>query len=160
MQADRAALSVHTVFSTACAPYFDWQSAGLGLSHRRVRQPGPLTRLIACSDAYYAERSLRVPHIGTHVHPDYGRPDHNRVQDMYAPYNKPGGVAHWLKNAQFPPTEDFVLILESDMVMRRRAGATSAARPPAWRAPTRRRRKRRRLTRRRRRSTVGTPSMR
>ena len=57
MQADRAALSVHTVFSTACAPYFDWQSAGLGLSHRRVRQPGPLTRLIACSDAYYAERS-------------------------------------------------------------------------------------------------------
>ena len=61
MQADRAALSVHTVFSTACAPYFDWQSAGLGLSHRRVRQPGPLTRLIACSDAYYAERSLRVP---------------------------------------------------------------------------------------------------
>ena len=71
MQADRAALSVHTVFSTACAPYFDWQSAGLGLSHRRVRQPGPLTRLIACSDAYYAERSLRVPHIGTHVHPDY-----------------------------------------------------------------------------------------
>ena len=71
-ESHRAALSVHTVFSTACAPYFDWQSAGLGLSHRRVRQPGPLTRLIACSDAYYAERSLRVPHIGTHVHPDYG----------------------------------------------------------------------------------------
>ena len=61
-----------STLSTACAPYFDWQSAGLGLSHRRVRQPGPLTRLIACSDAYYAARSLRVPHIGTHVHPDYG----------------------------------------------------------------------------------------
>ena len=37
--------SVHTVFSTECTAYFDWQSLGLYDSWRRVGQRGKFTRL-------------------------------------------------------------------------------------------------------------------
>ena len=47
--ADQADL--HVVFSAECIPAFDWQSAGLFYSFRRVRQPGRITRLLACSEA-------------------------------------------------------------------------------------------------------------
>jgi hypothetical protein len=30
-------LSIHTVFSAECTPYFDWQSLALVRSHRLVR---------------------------------------------------------------------------------------------------------------------------
>jgi len=35
--ADLEGVSIHTVFSAECTPYFDWQSLGLVRSHRLVR---------------------------------------------------------------------------------------------------------------------------
>jgi len=110
-------MSTHTVFSTTCAEFFDWQALGLAFSHRRVGQPGPLTRLLACDDEQRAERSASLG-VRVHRHPNYGQPEHNRVQDSYAPYNKPGGVLHWLTHAHERIAEHFVLVVESDMLLR------------------------------------------
>ena len=41
--------SLHVVFSAECIPAFDWQSCGLFYSFHRVKQPGRITRLLACS---------------------------------------------------------------------------------------------------------------
>ena len=42
--------SLHTIFSTECKPYFDWQSLGVYYSFRKVGMPGKITRLSACED--------------------------------------------------------------------------------------------------------------
>ena len=39
---------MHTIFSTQCSSYFDWQSIVLAHSFRASGQPGKLTRLLSC----------------------------------------------------------------------------------------------------------------
>ena len=41
---------IHTVFSTECSSYFDWQTLGLMYSYRLSGQPGGITRLLSCTD--------------------------------------------------------------------------------------------------------------
>ena len=41
---------IHTLFSVECQNYFDWQTVGLMNSYRKARQPGPITRLLSCTD--------------------------------------------------------------------------------------------------------------
>jgi hypothetical protein len=41
---------IHTIFSTECIPYFDWQTVGLMHSFSVSGQPGNITRLLSCSD--------------------------------------------------------------------------------------------------------------
>lgn len=41
---------IHTVFSTECTPYFDWQTVGLMHSFNLSGQPGNITRLLSCTD--------------------------------------------------------------------------------------------------------------
>lgn len=41
---------IHTLFSTECSPYFDWQTVGLIHSFHLSRQPGNITRLLSCTD--------------------------------------------------------------------------------------------------------------
>ena len=45
---------LHVVFSAECIPAFDWQSVGLFYAFNRTRQPGRITRLLACSDEQLA----------------------------------------------------------------------------------------------------------
>ena len=52
--ADVSPPHLHVVFSAECIPAFDWQSAGLFYSFNRTRQPGKITRLLACSDEQLA----------------------------------------------------------------------------------------------------------
>lgn len=52
--ADVSPAHLHVVFSAECIPAFDWQSAGLFYSFNRTRQPGKITRLLACSDEQLA----------------------------------------------------------------------------------------------------------
>ena len=80
--------SVHTVFSTECTAYFDWQSLGLYDSWRRVGQRGKFTRLMACDDARPKGLDI-VP--DTHVHPNYAT--HPVSKDRYSAYNKPFSIA-------------------------------------------------------------------
>jgi len=41
---------IHTLFSTECNNYFDWQTVGLMHSYRKSGQPGPITRLLSCTE--------------------------------------------------------------------------------------------------------------
>lgn len=41
---------IHTLFSTECTPYFDWQTVGLVHSFHLSGQPGNITRLLSCTD--------------------------------------------------------------------------------------------------------------
>jgi hypothetical protein len=41
---------IHTLFSVECNNYFDWQTVGLMNSYRRSGHPGPITRLLSCTD--------------------------------------------------------------------------------------------------------------
>jgi hypothetical protein len=38
------------LFSVECHVYFDWQTVGIMHSFRKSRQPGPVTRLLSCTD--------------------------------------------------------------------------------------------------------------
>lgn len=111
--------STHTVFSTGCSPYFDWQALGLAYSHRDSGQAGQLTRLISeCPSEADRARSSSLPLMSTHEHPDYGKASVNGVQDTYAPYNKAGGLLHWLAASVDTSSSDYLLLVESDMLLR------------------------------------------
>lgn len=46
---DRLPWRMHTLFSVECQDYFDWQTVGLVHSLRKANQPGPVTRLLSCT---------------------------------------------------------------------------------------------------------------
>lgn len=46
----KAPWRIHTLFSVECQNYFDWQTVGLMHSFKKARQPGPITRLLSCTD--------------------------------------------------------------------------------------------------------------
>jgi len=113
--------SMHTVFSTECTSYFDWQSVGVFYSHQEVLQPGYITRLMACDHpAGYAGANIGP----THVHPNYGNPKNNHVHDRYTPYNKPGALQHWLDSTidepdRTEPPPEYVLVVDPDTIFRK-----------------------------------------
>ncbi|GKD70927.1 hypothetical protein Tco_1325017, partial [Tanacetum coccineum] len=41
---------IHTLFSTECIPYFDWQTVGMMHSFKLSGQPGNITRLLSCTE--------------------------------------------------------------------------------------------------------------
>nr|GMD49053.1 peptidyl serine alpha-galactosyltransferase [Ipomoea batatas]GMD51750.1 peptidyl serine alpha-galactosyltransferase [Ipomoea batatas]GMD54727.1 peptidyl serine alpha-galactosyltransferase [Ipomoea batatas] len=49
-QSQEAPWRIHTLFSVECQNYFDWQTVGLMHSFRKAGQPGPITRLLSCTD--------------------------------------------------------------------------------------------------------------
>eukprot|EP00245_Coleochaete_scutata_P009565 TRINITY_DN3176_c0_g2_i1.p1 TRINITY_DN3176_c0_g2~~TRINITY_DN3176_c0_g2_i1.p1 ORF type:complete len:987 (-),score=179.27 TRINITY_DN3176_c0_g2_i1:1217-4177(-) len=109
-------LRLHTLFSTECNNYFDWQTAGLVYSFKKSGQPGPLTRLLSCTEEdlkSYKGLDLAPTHIvpsWTH-HPTNG--------DWYPAYNKPVSVLHWLQHSPASNETDFVVILDADMILRK-----------------------------------------
>lgn len=57
---------IHTLFSTECTPYFDWQTVGLMHSFYLSGQPDDITRLLSCTDEdlrYYKGLDLAPTHI-------------------------------------------------------------------------------------------------
>lgn len=103
--------TLHTVFSTECNNYFDWQSVALYNSWRRVGQKGKFTRLMACDETPAPGKDV-IP--DTHVHKNYAK--HPVSGDLYSAYNKPASVAHWLKYGKV--TSDFIIVLDADMIFR------------------------------------------
>lgn len=56
---------IHTIFSTECNAYFDWQTLGLVHSFNQSGQPGGITRLLSCTDEElkeYKGRDLAPTH--------------------------------------------------------------------------------------------------
>lgn len=64
---------IHTLFSVECQNYFDWQTVGLMHSYRKARQPGPITRLLSCTDeekknyrGMHLAPTMEVPSMSRH----------------------------------------------------------------------------------------------
>ncbi len=102
-QEDASAAAIQIVFSADGSLYQRWQADQLAYSHRKVHQPGPLTRLLSS----YEEAS-----------PFSGRPfqispysPHPLSRDDCAAYYKPAGLKAWLQDD--PAAEDIVLVIRS-----------------------------------------------
>ncbi|CAK0787343.1 hypothetical protein CVIRNUC_010562 [Coccomyxa viridis] len=107
--------SIHTVVTTECTPYFDWQVLGLWYSFKRAKQPGKLTRLLSCTEEQlltYRGKDL----VTTHVVPSLTLDPNQEHSDHYSAYNKPGAVIFWLQDVE--PEEDYILVIDADMIMR------------------------------------------
>ncbi|XP_052722860.1 peptidyl serine alpha-galactosyltransferase isoform X2 [Vigna angularis] len=106
---------IHTLFSVECQNYFDWQTVGLMNSYRKAKQPGPITRLLSCTD------EEKKNYKGMHLAPTFEVPSmsrHPRTGDWYPAINKPAGVVHWLKHSKDAKNVDWVVILDADMIIR------------------------------------------
>ncbi|XP_031404911.1 peptidyl serine alpha-galactosyltransferase isoform X2 [Punica granatum] len=110
---DVAHPKIHTVFSTECTPYFDWQTVGLMHSFGLSGQPGNITRLLSCTDEdlkKYKGHDLAP----THYVPSMSR--HPLTGDWYPAINKPAAVLHWLNHVDIDA--EFIVILDADMILR------------------------------------------
>ncbi|KAK7316133.1 hypothetical protein VNO77_34893 [Canavalia gladiata] len=106
---------IHTLFSVECQNYFDWQTVGLMNSYRKAKQPGPITRLLSCTD------EEKKNYKGMHLAPTFEVPSmsrHPRTGDWYPAINKPAGVLHWLNHNKDAKNVDWVVILDADMIIR------------------------------------------
>ncbi|KAL5581288.1 hypothetical protein UlMin_013730 [Ulmus minor] len=106
---------IHTLFSVECQNYFDWQTVGLMHSYRKARQPGPITRLLSCTD------EEKKKYKGMNLAPTFEVPSmskHPKTGDWYPAINKPAGVVHWLKHSKEAENVDWVVILDADMIIR------------------------------------------
>jgi len=120
-------VALHVVFSAECIPAFDWQSVGLFFSFYRVRQPGRITRLLACSEEQlkqypkenmdigptFVHRNMRFDHANDG---EIGDPFHDQKGTGYASYNKPYSVSAWLEANDVG--EEFILMMDTDMFFR------------------------------------------
>lgn len=61
---------IHTLFSTECNDYFDWQTLGLYHSFQLSGQPGFITRLLSCTEEKLATYK-NIDLAPTHVVPSY-----------------------------------------------------------------------------------------
>lgn len=119
--------TLHTVVPTECTMYFSWQSLGIQYSHRKAGQAGPITRIISCTDEQkqaYKDMDLMPSHTVPSLTQDK---EHN---DVYSAYNKPGAVMYWLRDVQ--PTEDFILVIDADMIMRQPFNPVALGAGPGW----------------------------
>ena len=87
---------LHTIFSTDCSEYQDWESLVVFYTATIVRQNGPVTRIASgCDDAKKIELTklykTLYPHYHVHFTPDFKGEKH------YDFFNKPYGVLHWLE---------------------------------------------------------------
>ena len=79
-RAQAPAATLHTVFTTECGQYFNWQTLGLMYSHRKSGQPGPITRLLSCNPEDLAKYQ-DLNGVTTHVAPSWTH--HPRTGDIY-----------------------------------------------------------------------------
>lgn len=107
---------IHTLFSVECNNYFDWQTVGFMNSYRRSGHPGPITRLLSCTDEQL-QKYKGMDLAPTHSVPSMSR--HPVTNDWYPAINKPAGVVHWLNHSQDAKNVDWVVILDADMIIRR-----------------------------------------
>ncbi|CAK9180461.1 unnamed protein product [Ilex paraguariensis] len=106
---------IHTLFSVECQNYFDWQTVGLMHSFRKAGQPGPITRLLSCTED--EKKNYRGMDLAPTLEvPSMSR--HPKTGDWYPAINKPAGIVHWLKNSEDAENVDWVVILDADMIVR------------------------------------------
>ncbi|KAK6280450.1 hypothetical protein POUND7_020717 [Theobroma cacao] len=106
---------IHTLFSVECQNYFDWQTVGFMHSFKKAQQPGPVTRLLSCTE------EEKKKYRGMDLAPTLEVPSmsrHPKTGDWYPAINKPAGIVHWLKHSKDAQNVDWVVILDADMILR------------------------------------------
>merc|ERR1712032_295327 len=127
----------HTIFSTDCSRYQQWQSYLLFHQALRVHQPGNITRIVSGCTAEqaihekiwhtnYVQNSMsqyfhlhHTPHFST-IH----SPLHSPGKE-YKFFNKPFGLLHWFQHSdnmgiihdQVARENDIIVVLDPDMVL-------------------------------------------
>lgn len=120
-------MPLHVVFSAECIPAFDWQSVGLFYSFYHSKQPGRITRLLACEDEQlrvYPKVNLEMGPTFVHKNMRYDEMNEAEKFDQYhdgkgrgyASYNKPYSVMAWLEQTHVE--EEMVLMMDTDMFLR------------------------------------------
>lgn len=73
VEIQKAPWRMHTLFSVECNNYFDWQTVGLIHSYHKAKQPGPITRLLSCTEEEKKNYkgmdlapTMEVPSMSTH----------------------------------------------------------------------------------------------
>ena len=115
---------VHLVFTTDCSGYQHWQSIALWYAAQSAGQSGPITRVATgCSDDERRQiaaewRAIdRTGRFRVHFAPHFEL--HPRSGGKYPYSNKPGGLRHWLANAEPPITQEYVALIDPDMLLLR-----------------------------------------
>ncbi|CAM9421906.1 unnamed protein product [Pylaiella littoralis] len=110
---------IHVVFSTDCSPYQNYQSILLFQSAEMVGQRGPITRVASgCTteeETVLQELMDKQPErFRVHFTPDFSLDPVTGEQFLF--YNKPNGIAHFLKNADPPLSEAVLALVDPDMI--------------------------------------------
>lgn len=75
-----------------------------------------VARVMCCSEEEKKKYPQELLHeVDTHIAPSYTV--HPVTHDSYAAYNKPEAVIDWLQHVT--PEEEYILVLDSDMILRR-----------------------------------------
>jgi peptidyl serine alpha-galactosyltransferase len=120
---------VRVLFLTDCTIYSDWQTIGMVFSYMYSRHDGPITRVMCCTEEErkkYNSEMLNM--VETHIAPSYTV--HPRTGDVYAAYNKPGAVIDYMEKVQ--PPEEYLLVLDSDMLLRKKFSVTDYSVSKGW----------------------------
>ena len=125
-------LSYHTIFSTGCSIYQDWQSYIFFYHFLQSGQQGHLTRIASgCNEVQESELSIlfkqkilvMAPNrFHLHFTPDFSRvkPGHN-----FKYFNKPYGTQHWMTHALGYPKnhayhdDTIVMLMDPDQIILR-----------------------------------------
>ncbi|CAN0035832.1 unnamed protein product [Pylaiella littoralis] len=110
---------IHVAFSTDCSPYQNFQSITLFHSAEMVGQKGPITRVASgCTteqQMVLQELMDKQPErFRIHFTPDFSLDPETGKRFPY--YNKPNGIAHFLKNANPPLSEAVLALVDPDTV--------------------------------------------
>ncbi|MCL7023632.1 hypothetical protein MKW94_029833, partial [Papaver nudicaule] len=100
---------IHTVFSTECTTYFDWQTVRFMHNFCLNGQPGNVTRLLS-----YTDEDLKK-YVGHDLAPTHYVPSmskHPLIGDWYPTINKPAAVLHWLNHANIDA--EHIVILDTE----------------------------------------------
>eukprot|EP00537_Pseudo-nitzschia_pungens_P010805 CAMPEP_0172387108 /NCGR_PEP_ID=MMETSP1061-20121228/4502_1 /TAXON_ID=37318 /ORGANISM="Pseudo-nitzschia pungens, Strain cf. pungens" /LENGTH=568 /DNA_ID=CAMNT_0013116677 /DNA_START=57 /DNA_END=1763 /DNA_ORIENTATION=+ len=124
----------HTIFSTGCSIYQDWQSYIFFYHVNRTGQEGHVTRIVSGCDSAeevklqevfsYEIESMNPGNHHLHFTPDYSRVP--KVESRpYKYFNKPFGVRHWMEHALGYPEnhelhdDSIIILMDPDQIMLR-----------------------------------------
>lgn len=121
--------AVHTIVATECSNSFSLQSLALAYSHKKAKQPGPITRIMACTPRQLKAMTMEeLDRMTTHVMPEM--PTEFGGDNIKSALSKPSGVLHWLQRAR--PPEEWVLIVDSGVLFREPIDPAEFNIPQGW----------------------------
>lgn len=139
----------HTVFSTGCSTFQDWQSYVFFYHAIRSGQEGHITRIASgCEgetkkelEQIFQDEITPMDPERLHLHqtPDYGNVHQGEYEYKY--FNKPFGLRHWFENVLGYPEnhaehdDSIVIVLDPDQILMRPFTNDFTNSSETWRLP-------------------------